>query len=108
MQCGQRAALIGIDIVQAGQSLTTGLASGFGRFILLRARTIRKMQTAAIRKLMITGNEVSIGKDGQTRLLRRIQRHPGRDLIRKRDVVVGEVEIAEDHAQRRHEEIVHD
>ena len=54
VQCGQRAALIGIDIVQAGQSLTTGLASGFGRFILLRARTIRKMQTATIRKLMTT------------------------------------------------------
>ena len=53
MQCGQRAALIGIDIVQAGQSLATAGASGAGRFILFIARTTRKMQNATIRKLMI-------------------------------------------------------
>jgi hypothetical protein len=37
VQCGQRVALIGIDIVQAGQSFATGAAAGAGRFIRLIA-----------------------------------------------------------------------
>jgi hypothetical protein len=54
VQCGQRVALIGIDIVQAGQSFATGAAAGAGRFIRLIAFTTRKMQKATIRKLIRT------------------------------------------------------
>jgi hypothetical protein len=53
VQCGQRVALIGIDIVQAGQSFATGGAVGDGRFILFTALTSRKMQKATMTKLMI-------------------------------------------------------
>ena len=52
MQCGQRVALIGIDIVQAGQSLATGAAVGDGFFILFIALTTRKMQNATMIKLI--------------------------------------------------------
>ena len=53
VQCGQRVALIGIDIVQAGQSFTTGAAVGDGFFILLIILTMRKMQNAMITKLIV-------------------------------------------------------
>jgi hypothetical protein len=52
VQCGQRVALLGIDIAHAGQSFTTGSAFGFGRFILLIPRMTRKMQNATMRKLI--------------------------------------------------------
>ena len=52
VQCGQRVALIGIDIVQAGQSFDTGVLVGDGFFILFIALTTRKIQKAVIRKLM--------------------------------------------------------
>lgn len=52
VQCGQRVALIGIDIVHAGQSFATGSEFGFDRFVLLIARTSRKIQKATMRKLM--------------------------------------------------------
>src|SRR3989454_589353 len=45
------------------------------------------------------GNEIAVGKNGQSRFLRRIQRHPGYDLIRERDVVIAEVQVAEDLPQ---------
>jgi len=51
VQCGQRLALMGIVIEHKGQSLETAGASGAGFFILLSARTIRKMQNATIKKL---------------------------------------------------------
>jgi len=54
VQCGQRVALIGIDMAQAGQSFATGAAVGEGRFNLLIAFTTRKMQKATIRKLIRT------------------------------------------------------
>ena len=54
VQCGQRVALIGIDIVQAGQSFATGGAVGDGFFILFIAFTTRKMQKATMTKLMIS------------------------------------------------------
>ena len=41
----------GIDIVQAGQSFATGASPAFGLFILLNARTIRKMAKATMTKL---------------------------------------------------------
>jgi hypothetical protein len=45
--------LIGIVIAQNGQSFETGAAApGFGRFILLKARTIRKTANATITKLI--------------------------------------------------------
>ena len=54
VQCGQRVALIGIVIAQAGQSFETGpLRPASARFILLIARTTRKMQNATMRKLII-------------------------------------------------------
>jgi hypothetical protein len=52
VQCGQRVALTGIDIAQAGQSFATGGAPGEGRFILFTALTTRKMQKATMIKLM--------------------------------------------------------
>src|SRR6266851_3907605 len=52
VQCGQRLALIGIVIAHAGQSFTTG-STWLGRFILLRARTNRKMAKPTRMKLMI-------------------------------------------------------
>ncbi len=52
VQCGQRVALIGIDIMQAGQSFDTGSAAG-DLFKLFIAFTTRKIQKATIRKLMI-------------------------------------------------------
>ena len=54
VQCGHFVALIGIDMVQAGQSFATGVAVGDGRFKLLIAFTTRKMQKATIRKLIRT------------------------------------------------------
>jgi len=52
VQCGQRVALIGIVIAQAGQSFETAGASGAERFILFIALTTRKMQNATTRKLI--------------------------------------------------------
>ena len=52
VQCGQRVALIGMVIWQAGQSLVMGAASAVGRFILFTALTTRKMQNATMMKLM--------------------------------------------------------
>jgi hypothetical protein len=52
VQCGQRVALIGIVIAQAGQSFVTGSALGPGRFSLLIPRTSRKTAKATIKKLM--------------------------------------------------------
>src|SRR5436305_10540858 len=54
VQCGQRVALIGIDMVQAGQSFATAGASGLGFFIRLKARTIKKIANATMRKLMMS------------------------------------------------------
>jgi hypothetical protein len=54
VQCGHLVALIGIDIMQAGQSFATGGAVGDGRLRLLIAFTTRKMQKATIRKLIRT------------------------------------------------------
>jgi hypothetical protein len=50
VQCGQRVALIGIVIAQAGHSFETGVFES--RFSLLIARTSRKTAPATIRKLM--------------------------------------------------------
>ena len=60
VQCGQRVALIGIVIEQNGQSFETGVGVGLGRFILLTARTSRKMQNATMRKLTIKVMKVPV------------------------------------------------
>ena len=52
VQWGQRVALIGIVIAQAGQSFEAAGAPGAARFILFIALTTRKMQNAMIRKLI--------------------------------------------------------
>jgi hypothetical protein len=54
VQCGQRVALIGIDIAHAGQSFTTGSSSGLGFFSLLIPLTTRNMQNATMTKLIVT------------------------------------------------------
>src|SRR6266550_8867993 len=48
-------------------------------------------------------DEISVGKHGQAGFLRRIQRHPGCDLVRERDVVIGKVKVTESSAQWGHE-----
>jgi hypothetical protein len=52
VQCGQRVALIGIVIAQAGHSFETGPPAGDGLFNLFIALTTRKMQKATMMKLI--------------------------------------------------------
>src|SRR5438477_5027306 len=54
------------------------------------------------------GDEIAVGKYGEAGFLRRIQRHPWCDLVQERDIVIGEVKVTENFAQRRHEKILHD
>ena len=52
VQWGQRVALIGIVIAQAGHSFETGAAVGVGRFILFTPLTMMKIAKATIRKFI--------------------------------------------------------
>jgi hypothetical protein len=52
VQCGQRVALIGIVIAQAGHSFETGAAAADGLFNWFIALTTRKMQKATMMKLI--------------------------------------------------------
>src|SRR6266480_5641829 len=45
------------------------------------------------------GDEIAVGKYGEAGFLRRIQRHPWCDLVREREIVIGEVKVTENSAQ---------
>jgi len=51
------------------------------------------------------GNETAVSERGKARFPYIGQRHPGCDFIRQRNVEVGEVEIADDSANWRHQQV---
>src|SRR5438270_501800 len=53
-------------------------------------------------------DEIAVGKYRKAGFLCRIQRHPWCDLVRERDIVIGEVKVTENSSQWRHEKILHD
>ena len=77
VQCGQRIALIGIDIVQTGQSFATAGAVADGRFNLLIAFTTRKVTEGDDEKIYQNSDKIAVGEHRQARFSCRIQRIPG-------------------------------
>src|SRR6185295_9104857 len=53
------------------------------------------------------GDKIAVGEYWNSGFFRRIQRHSRLDLVRERDVIIGEVQVAENSSQRRHEKVFH-
>ena len=108
VQCGQRVALIGIDIVHAGQSFATGAAVGDGFFILFIPFTNKKNAKRDDEKIDHQGDEIAVVPSHGAHFPLPLATNSRRDFVRERDIEVVEIETAHEQADRRHEDIFHE
>ncbi len=98
--------MIGIVIVQAGQSFVVAGAFGAGFFMLFSAFTTRKMQNATMRKLMTMVTKLPHARTAPS-FLASANAKPVVTLSDSGTIQVGEVEASGQLADDRHNDVFH-
>ena len=103
MQFGQRVALSGIDDRQNGHSFVVGAAAGAGFFSRLTCLINTKTAIATMTKAHDLVDELTVGDHRDALGLGFGQRHGDAFGVVQDQEEAGEVDLAEDQAERRHD-----